>query len=97
MTISTHTGVWSIAGEMTIYNAAALKQTLLEKLQQSSHLDIRLAQVTEIDTAGFQLLLLAKREAEIAHKTVHLRDPSSGVADVLTTFHAHHLITENHP
>ena len=52
-----------IEGEMTIYTAADLKAQLMPHLGQDGELEIVLADVCEIDSAGLQLLILAKREA----------------------------------
>ena len=49
-----------IEGEMTIYRAAELKQTLLNALNGATSLEVDLHGVTEIDSAGIQLLMLAK-------------------------------------
>ena len=51
-----------IEGELTIYTAAAIKQQLDQLLGRSAELEIELSQVSEMDTAGLQLLILAKRE-----------------------------------
>ena len=51
-----------IEGEMTIFTADELKKHLFEKLEACSGLDLDLSQVSEMDTAGFQLLFLTKRE-----------------------------------
>lgn len=53
----------AIQEDMTIYQALEQKQQLMLALQATDALDLDLAQVGEIDTAGLQLLLLAKREA----------------------------------
>jgi len=53
-----------IEGEMTIYSAAALAQAITAAITGATggpRLD--LSQVTEIDTAGLQILLLARRLA----------------------------------
>ena len=50
-----------IAGEMTIYQAATIKQSLLESLepgQAGPAIEVDLSEVTAIDGAGIQLLLL---------------------------------------
>lgn len=77
---------WSIDGEMTIYTAAALKQTLVSKLESNSELTIDLSQISEIDSAGLQLLLLAQREAAKASKAVHFSQPNAAVSDVLSLY-----------
>lgn len=52
-----------IEGELTIYTASELKGRLLEALESQESLLIDLSQVSEIDTAGLQLLLMVRREA----------------------------------
>ena len=61
-----------IAEDMTIYNAAAQKQRLLDALQGTDRLEIDLSAVGEIDTAGFQLLVLVKREARRLDKEAQI-------------------------
>ena len=48
---------------MSIYCAADLKQELMQKIATSEAAEIDLSKVSMIDTAGLQLLLLAKKEA----------------------------------
>jgi anti-anti-sigma factor len=74
----------NISGEMTIYTAAEQKNQLLAFLDCSHELEINLAQVTELDTAGTQLLLLAKQEAIKARKNLKFVMPSTAVLDVLS-------------
>lgn len=50
-------------GELTIFCAVEAKQTLLGALAPGVTVDCDLSGVTEFDTAGVQLLMLAKREA----------------------------------
>ena len=52
----------SIEGELTIYNALTIKESLMAILEDKPNLEIVLASVTEIDTAGVQILMLAKQE-----------------------------------
>lgn len=52
-----------IEHDLTIYNAAALKEQLLESLGATQVLELDLSQVGEIDSSGVQLLILAKRES----------------------------------
>lgn len=70
-----------IEGEMTIYQAAELKQTLAATLAQCDELEIDLSAVTEIDTAGVQLLISAKKTAQSLQKELHLRGHSAAVLD----------------
>lgn len=71
-----------IEGEMTIYQAEQLKAALLETLEKSSVLEINLSGVTEIDTAGVQLLMLAKETARAAQKELRLTAHSEAVVEV---------------
>jgi anti-anti-sigma factor len=75
--------VLRIEGELTIYRAAELKQTLLEKVGAHPKLEIDLSGVTEVDTAGVQLLMLAKQTALTAQGEVTLVSHSPAVIDVL--------------
>lgn len=71
-----------IDGEMTIYRAGELKQTLLDALAGQGALDIDLAGVTEIDTAGVQLLMLAKKTAQERQCELRLGAHSEAVTQV---------------
>ena len=76
-----------INGEMSIYEAEELKEKLLGALDKCQNLEINLSQVSEIDTVGFQLLVLAKREAERNNKTLQLVAHSEATLDVIDTYH----------
>ena len=71
--------VLRIEGEMTIYRAGELKQTLLASPPPT---EIDLSGVTEIDTAGVQLLMLAKRQAQAAQRELRLVAHSAAVSEV---------------
>ena len=75
-----------IEGPMTIYEAAAGKAALLETLQQASRIEIDLSGVTEMDTAGAQLLVLLKREADAAGKQIAFSAHSRAALDVLDCY-----------
>lgn len=70
------------AGEMTIYSAAELKPALLHALGQSEEIEIDLADISEIDTSGVQLLMLMKREAADAGKALRLVGHSLAVLEI---------------
>jgi anti-anti-sigma factor len=76
----------TIKEDMTIYNAAKQKDMLLRALEGCQELDIDLSQVGEMDTAGFQLLLLAKREATKVNKSLRLTGHSKAVTDLLDLY-----------
>lgn len=61
--------VLSLAGELTIYTAAGHKEPLLALVQAAPRATLDLSGVTEVDSAGLQLLIMSKLEAErIDHK-----------------------------
>jgi anti-anti-sigma factor len=81
----THDGLSQlrIAGDMTIYTAADLKQELMKHMFQPGELEIDLSEVSEMDSAGLQLLILAKREALHGGRAMRLTGHSRAVLDVL--------------
>jgi anti-anti-sigma factor len=72
-------------GEMTIYQAVPLKETLLAALREADSVDLDLSGVSEIDSAGLQLLLLAKRESLRSGKTLRVVSHSAATLDVIDT------------
>ena len=74
------------AGEMTIYHAAEMKAPLLACIERCREMEINLSEVIELDTAGFQLLLLAKHEAARAGKPLRLVAHSPATLEVLDLF-----------
>ena len=77
----------TIEGELTISTAAEHKQRLLSALDGEAGLRLDLSAVSELDTAGLQVLLLVQREAERLSLVVELCAPSPAVVDVLTVTH----------
>lgn len=72
----------AVEGEMTIYRAAELKPALLEAVHAHEAPEIDLSAVTEFDSAGLQLLLLARREAGHLGRRLKLTAPAPAVRDV---------------
>lgn len=68
-----------IEGEFTIFRASELKQILFAA---QTFTDIDLSAVTELDSAGLQLLLLAKKTALAQGRELHLIGHSEAVIDV---------------
>lgn len=80
---STQTGQMAlIDGDLTIYEAEAFQQALTPLLDQEGILELDLGRVSEIDSAGVQLLLLLKRERGKADLETHLINHSDAVLDV---------------
>lgn len=70
-------------GSMSIYNAGEIKARLMDALSTSSILEIDLSHVSEMDTAGFQLLVMAKRESLRLGHTLRIVAHSPAVRDVI--------------
>lgn len=51
-----------LSGELTIFSVADVRRQLVEMLETHDEIAVDLAEVTEADTAGLQLMLLAKRK-----------------------------------
>lgn len=73
----------AITEDLTIYHALEQKQVLLNALAATNELELNLAQVAEIDTAGLQLLILLKKEAQRAGKRVRIVAHSQAVSSVV--------------
>jgi anti-sigma B factor antagonist len=73
-------GPLCIEGELTFHRAMELRDTLLAFLEcQASPIDIDLSGVSALDTAGVQLLLLAKSTASASNRELRLVGQSGAV------------------
>ncbi len=72
-----------LEGDLTIYQAAELKRRLMEFVARAEAPGLDLAEVTDMDTAGLQLLLLARRAAAADAKPLQLLGASPAVMEVL--------------
>lgn len=72
-----------IEGEMTIFAAQELKDSMLPPLLRARITEIDLSQVTEIDSAGLQLMLLAKLESMTRGNTLRFTGHSQPVQEML--------------
>jgi anti-anti-sigma factor len=77
-----------LAGELTIYFAAALQAALLESLAECDELQLELSAVTELDSAGFQQLYLWNREARAANKRLWISAHSAATREVFDLYRA---------
>jgi anti-sigma B factor antagonist len=75
-----------IEGAMTISNAAALKKDLIKHMAKPGEHEIVLTDVSEMDTAGMQLLMLAKRQATRHDTPLRLTGHSPAVLGVMDTY-----------
>jgi anti-anti-sigma factor len=70
-------------GPMTIYTASEIKTQLLAGLGNATIVELDLSHVNEMDTAGFQLLVMAKRESQRHGHTLRIVAHSQAVRDVI--------------
>lgn len=73
----------ALAGELTIFTAQAGKEQLLAALAGGEAVEVDLSAVTEIDSAGLQLLVAAKREAAVRNQTLGFVGHSAPVVELL--------------
>ena len=76
----------TVDGDLTIYNAPALKQRLIEAIRTEKLLELDLSRIGEIDTAGIQVLALAKRESQKLGHVLRIVRHSPGVREVIEFF-----------
>jgi anti-anti-sigma factor len=72
-----------VDGEMTIYSAAEYKLRLLEQFAQCNELELDLSGVEDMDSAGLQILLMLKHEAETTGRQLRLINHSQAVFEIL--------------
>jgi anti-anti-sigma factor len=72
-----------LEGELTIFTATEMKSTLLAMLYADNDLEINLANISDMDAAGLQLLILLKREAARIGKTIRYVMHSKVVLDLI--------------
>jgi anti-anti-sigma regulatory factor len=63
VTIKDDSIYWTLSNEATIYQAAALKTELLSILETKLPITLDLSEVKEFDTAGLQIILIAKQSS----------------------------------
>ncbi|MCK9284330.1 MAG: STAS domain-containing protein [Rhodocyclaceae bacterium] len=70
-------------GAMLIYNAEEIKHRLIDALHSGRVLELDLSHVGDIDTAGFQLLVLAKQESLRQDKAMRIIAHSPAVLEIV--------------
>ena len=76
----------AVKGDMTIYTAEELHQSLGDFLNNYKTFSVSLGSVEDIDTTGLQILLAMKAQAEAADGALVYKDPSESVQDMLQLF-----------
>lgn len=78
--------ILKIEGKITINLVKLLKQVLLDFLKKSNRLELDLSGVTRIDTAGFQLIYLIRREANNNNSIFSIVNPAADVERIFKLF-----------
>ncbi|HEX5755721.1 MAG TPA: STAS domain-containing protein [Arenimonas sp.] len=76
----------ALSGSLSIYDVAALKTRLIDAVSAHAELELDLSAVESIDTAGVQLLMLAKLHAAARGHALVLVGHSPAVVDVFELF-----------
>ena len=85
----------TIKGDLTIYTATDWASDLLGRLADAATLDVDLSEVQEMDSAGLQILLLLRREADEHECRLNLVHPSAAVLEVLDLLRLRELFGES--
>jgi anti-sigma B factor antagonist len=72
-----------IQGSLSIYEAVALREELLDRIAGETDLELDLGGVTECDTAGLQLLCAARKTAGKRDKHLRVVGAPQTVLDTL--------------
>lgn len=75
-----------LEGEFNIFTASATKEMLLAAIADTPDaggVNVDLANVTEMDTAGLQLMVMARREAEACGRRLNFTDCSPAVLELI--------------
>jgi anti-anti-sigma factor len=72
----------AIEGELSIYSAGEWKKRLDDLLERGGSLELDLSAVQELDSAGLQLLIMAKKEAAARSQRLLLSNHSQAVLEV---------------
>lgn len=76
-------GLLCLQGELTIYSAAAAREALLAQMHPGEPLELDLSGITEIDSAGLQLLMSAKLHARAQGGELRLAAHAAGVLELI--------------
>jgi anti-sigma B factor antagonist len=73
-----------IEGDMTVYTAAAVTEQVLASLTRRAATEVLdLSKVSELDTAGLQILLVARRHVAALGRELRIVSPSPTVRGVM--------------
>ena len=76
----------AIEGDLNIYSVNELKNGILEFQERFDELELDLSEVTRMDSAGFQLLSVFKREAANQNKLFNIINPTDEVTGIFNLY-----------
>lgn len=79
-----------VESEMTIYEAQEMNKTLKKSIDTCKQIELNLEGVSELDTAGVQILLMAKRAAEKCGKPFNITSHSEAVVQTFDLLNIAH-------
>lgn len=74
-----------LSGDFILSQADEVRELLLDALSGCREVEIDLSQISDMDSAGLQLLIMAKRWAAAGQKNLRLTGHSEVVIDILET------------
>lgn len=73
-----------IAGDMTIYSAASIRDELFVLMPDcAGNIELNLSEVVALDTAGLQIILMMRRFAQARGAIFQVTQPSAAVLEVI--------------
>jgi len=73
-------------GDVTIYTVSNLKKDLMKKCDKNRNMEFDFSGITKIDTAGYQVLFLFKKDAEKKGGSINFTNPSDEVKNVFSLY-----------
>jgi anti-anti-sigma factor len=73
----------SLSGAMSIFRAIELRDQLLAAFEPAAEIEVDLSQVTEIDSAGVQLMIAAQHQAQADGKVLRFVGHADAVLEAL--------------
>jgi anti-sigma B factor antagonist len=78
--------LFSIEGDLSIYSVKELKNSLETYFENIKNIEFDLSAVDKVDTAGFQLLEMLKKEVAAKDKTFSIINPSNEIIRIFNLY-----------
>lgn len=76
----------AIEGDLNIYSVKEVKGRLTEYFENIKNFEFDLSAVGNVDTAGFQLLAMLKKEVSEREKNLKIVNPSDGIVRIFNLY-----------